>query len=647
MSKSAQAWLLFALACVLYGNTLSFGFALDDKIVITHNQFTKKGLDGIGDIFSNDSMTGFFGVDKKLLAGGRYRPLSMATHAIEWEFFRDNPFIYHLVNVLMYALTVYVLFLFLSNLFRAYIKDDKQWYLQLPFLVCLIWLIHPLHTEAVANVKGRDEIMSVLGGIAAMHFYLNYWDNQKKKDLIIAILCFFGSLLSKESSIVLIAVFPLALFFFREAPLKRLLRPTSVFVLTGLAYIALRFVVLGSAKLDSSLELMNNPFINASGTEKIATLFLTYILYFKLLIFPHPLTHDYYPKHIPIVDFSDPLVLLSVLIHIGLLVVLLRNWKKWPLLSFGILLYFISFSLYSNIVFNIGTFMNERFLYLPSLGFAVILGAFVARSKVNVKLIPPLLVVFVLLSSWKTIDRNFAWENDFTLATTDVLTSSESAKAQMGAGSALLEAAQAETNPVKKKELLQSSMEHLYRSIQIHKTYFPPMILMGNALAEAERWEESLAYYENCLKLKPGDKDGMNNLEYVGQKSAQNNLHSTSVKAYNMLLKQSPQLRYYNALGELYGKNMGDLNATISIVSQGLERFPNDADLLQKLGVAKAMQGKTIEALKLFQTALNIKPESARLHLNVGVAYQNLGRKDSADYYLQKALEIEPELRFN
>jgi len=44
---------------------------------------------------------------------------------------------------------------------------------------------------------------------------------------------------------------------------------------------------------------------------------------------------------------------------------------------------------------------------------------------------------------------------------------------------------------------------------------------------------------------------------------------------------------------------------------------------------------------------LNIKPESARLHLNVGVAYQNLGRKDSADYYLQKALEIEPELRFN
>ncbi len=647
MSKANQAWILFAFASILYGNTLNFGFVLDDKIVITHNAFTKKGLDGIGDLFSNDSMTGFFGVDKKLVAGGRYRPLSMTSHAIEWEFFGDSAFIYHLVNVLLYGLTVYILFLFLSNLFQDYLDVEKKWFLQLPFLVCLIWLVHPLHTEAVANIKGRDEIMSVLGGIAAMHFYLKYWDAQLKKELLLAVLLFFASLLSKESSIVLIAVLPLSLYFFREAPFKKLITPSSVFLLTGIAYIALRYAILGSAKLDSSSELMNNPFINANGVEKMATLFLTYLLYVKLLVFPHPLTHDYYPKHIPIVDFGDPMVLLSVVVHLALVVLLIVKWKKWPLYSFGILVYAISFSLYSNLVFNIGTFMNERFMYLPSLGYAIVLALLIFRLRINTQITTALMTMFVLLSSWKTIDRNFAWESDFTLSTTDILVSQESAKAQMGAGSALLEAAQAENNPSKKQALLQRALEHLYRSLQIHKTYFPPMILMGNALAEAERWEESLVYYQNCLRLKPADKDGMNNLEFVGQRAAQEKQFKTSVKAYTILLEQAPLPRFYNALGELYGKDLGDLDATISIISAGLNRFPNDADLLQKLGVAKAMQGKTFEAMIVFKAALKLKPENARLYLNVGVAYQNLGQKDSSDYYLEKALELEPELRFN
>ena len=105
------------LGFLLYANTLSHGFVLDDKIVITENQFTKQGFSGIKDIFTHDSMTGFFGRDKNLVAGGRYRPLSMAIHAVEWEIFGDWPLVYHLINVLCYALTGILLFFVLLQFF--------------------------------------------------------------------------------------------------------------------------------------------------------------------------------------------------------------------------------------------------------------------------------------------------------------------------------------------------------------------------------------------------------------------------------------------------------------------------------------------------------------------------------------------------
>ena len=107
---------------------------------------------------------------------------------------------------------------------------------------------------------------------------------------------------------------------------------------------------------------------------KYATTFLTYLLYFKLLVFPHPLTHDYYPKQIELVGFTDFGVIVSILIHIILLVVFVKTLKTRKIIAFSILIYFISFSLYSNLLFSIGTFMNERFMYVSGIGFSLMLG---------------------------------------------------------------------------------------------------------------------------------------------------------------------------------------------------------------------------------------------------------------------------------
>ncbi|MFA5783185.1 MAG: hypothetical protein WC868_13035, partial [Bacteroidales bacterium] len=102
-SANLPVYLLFGFVLLLYANSLFNQYALDDRLMITENQFTKKGFNGIGDILSTDSFVGFFGKQKNLVAGGRYRPLSHITFAIEYALFGFNPFIGHLINILLYA----------------------------------------------------------------------------------------------------------------------------------------------------------------------------------------------------------------------------------------------------------------------------------------------------------------------------------------------------------------------------------------------------------------------------------------------------------------------------------------------------------------------------------------------------------------
>src|SRR5690606_20622125 len=105
-----EALLIPALAFSVYWLCLPYGYVLDDQIVITKNNFTQEGIDGIWDILSTESFTGYFGAQKDLVAGARYRPLSIVTFAIEQSIFGDSPFVRHLVNILLYCALGLLLF---------------------------------------------------------------------------------------------------------------------------------------------------------------------------------------------------------------------------------------------------------------------------------------------------------------------------------------------------------------------------------------------------------------------------------------------------------------------------------------------------------------------------------------------------------
>lgn len=636
--------LIGILGFLLYANTLSHGFVLDDKIVITENQFTKQGFSGIKDIFTHDSMTGFFGRDKNLVAGGRYRPLSMAVHAVEWEIFGDWPLVYHLINVLCYALTGILLFFVLLQFFPNDVKSSSMF--GLAFIATAIFIAHPLHTEVVANIKSRDELLSILLALLSFSLALKWLKTRNISFLVIAAITFLLSLLSKESSVVFVGIVPLATYtLLPKKSIKEALLVTLPFFIMSLVYLAIRFAVIGSPNTKIANELMNNPFLNASSSEQYATIFLTLIYYLKLSFFPHPLTHDYYPTQIPIVGWDDGLVIFSVVAHLILLGFGILGLIKRNVWGFAIFTYFGGLLLYSNLLFPIGTFMNERFLYVPTVSIAVILAWFIFKLKaVNLRI--GVAAVLVLLYSFKTIDRNFAWESDETLALTDIKVSSESAKCNMAAGLAKIDLSKEERSEAKKKVLLLDGVKYLKRSLDIYPTYFPPMILSGNAYSMLEDYKTAYSFYENCLKMRPGDKNTLQNLEYVAQEATADGQFEIAKNSILLYLKFNEADAGINEkLGELYGKNLQQPSLGLPYLKRAHGLDPENDGIVQKIGVTYAISGDNNAAIEWFEKGVLLDSMNARLYLNLGVAYQYQGNPVKAQEYIDRAFELEPDLR--
>jgi len=168
--------IIFFFTFSIYFNSVFNNYALDDAIVITQNDYTQKGFSGIKDIFTTELFTGFFKVKKDLVAGGRYRPLSMVTFAIEFELIPESirPHFSHLINIILFAFTNVLIFIILSKLFQRY--QVKKWYLSFPFIATLLYAAHPIHTEVVACVKGRDDILAFGGSLLAIYFSLKYFE---------------------------------------------------------------------------------------------------------------------------------------------------------------------------------------------------------------------------------------------------------------------------------------------------------------------------------------------------------------------------------------------------------------------------------------------------------------------------------------
>ncbi len=634
-----HCFLLFLFGFLLYANTLTHDYALDDAIVIYDNEFTTKGIEGISDILKYDTFRGFFkeaGKDQ-LVSGGRYRPLTLVMFALEFELFGKSPFVGHMVNVLLYALTGVVLYLLLLKLFSPQGKptEENSYAYFMALVVTLLFIAHPLHTEVVANIKGRDEIVSLLGSLAAVYFSLRAFYEKKPRWNIAARLMFFFALLSKENAITFLAIFPLTYFFFTTANWKKIAALTIPFMLVAMLFLFMRAAVLGWSFGESSRELMNNPFLKLVGNqyvdfslaEKFSTISYTLGKYVQLLVFPHPLTHDYYPRQIPMENFGDWKVLLSLLFYLAIgFFGFIRMPRKDPL-SYAILFYLATLSIVSNLVVNVGTNMNERFTYMPSIGFCLVLAIlgwrFSQRRKpkkkrTNFAQLKPVLALVVLILgfySFKTVSRNFVWKDNNTLFLTDVKTSSKSAKLQNAAGGELIAQAIKPENADRKDALLQEAVSHLQEAVKIHPAYKNAYLLLGNANNYLKNYEDALVYYQQALQLDPNYREALNNMSIT-----------------------------YREAGKYYGEKRGDLQKALQYLHKAYEMRPNEYETLRLLGVAYGQNGDVSKAVAFFQKAVELEPNNADALYNLGSAYHYAGQPEKRDEYIRKAKEINPNI---
>ncbi len=579
--------ILFLLSLGLYFESLKFGYVLDDIMVLSENSFVQKGFGGIWEILSKESFTGYFGEQKDLVTGARYRPLSIVSFAIEFAIYGNNPMMSHLFNILLYALTGCVLFQFGKLIF----KDRKftSWYWSIPFIAACLFVANPIHSEAVANIKGRDEIMCLLFSICATNSWILYNDTNKRRHLLWSCFWFLLALFSKENAVTFMAVIPLTITFFRSSKLIPAIKKSWPLILCFAFFLIVRWQVIGYFLSSGTVitDLMNNPFVGMKPSEKIATIFYTIGWYYKLLIFPHPLTHDYYPYQVPKVNFDNLYTIISILITLFLLWLAFRIRKNKPFFSYSIFYYFITFSIVSNFIFPVGTFMNERFLFMPSLSFSLVCGyALYEWSQLqNQKWKIPAWIVFIsILAAYsiRTITRVPDWKDGFTLNLAAVKVSKNSARINLFTGVSYFQRYQAENNPEKKYKDLQTAENYINRALEIFPQYEQALNMKAGVIAEWLKKDNDLVKFlsnlEPIIKAKPNLDFVTKYMEYLTKDPENNHVMIPYLKevGYEILYKQTKNYQFaLHFLGMAYKLTDKDAELCyyISIVYKDAARF--------------------------------------------------------------------------
>ena len=599
------------LGFIIYANTFGHEWALDDFSIIKENWVTQSGIvEGISTHLTHSYRFGY-GAGYNTL----YRPLSLLMFTIEWSLMPDTPGFMHFMNVVWYAASGFLLFFTLK-------KVLKNYNVFLPFATTLLFIAHPIHTESVANIKGRDDIMGLFFILLAVYWLWDYFKKSNVKWLTLSVGSYFLALLSKESSVTFVAIFPLMMYFFTKIEISRNLKISACYLGAALLFVFIRSQILGDTMGVQNTSPLDNVLESTSNfMDKKATAILILGRYLGLLFFPHPLVSDAGSFQIPITNFSDWRVLLSFVIHFALFVFAVLNIQKKSILSFGILFYILNFSITSNLFITIGTGYAERLLYLPLLGFTLCI-AWGLMKILNIEMKKPkqfsfdnfyknhmmalgALAVIVIAFSGKTIVRNQAWKDSFTLYDTDIKTSPNCAKLQFHYGLEMNKKGKTLTGKAQSDVMNQTKLI-FEKATQIYPQYHDAYSQLGlwhynagqnnaNKIAFEAKAEE---LFNESIKHKPNNEKALNGLGmiYFGKSNlakANGNFQESekwrlqAKTTYERILVFDPRnVDATRNLGVVYALNK-EFDKAIQYFNQGL-RFATDEN--QKADLQRYLQ---------------------------------------------------------
>jgi len=491
LSIKHQLYILLFIAIGLNANTLINQYALDDEVVMTQNKFVEKGIKGIPEIFRQSYFKGYEKLADLELSGGRYRPIALTTFALEHQFFGSNPFISHLINILLFAILIALLY----QLLQRFVFQEKDQYLA--FISCLLFAVHPIHTEVIANVKGRDEITTFIFLIVSLTCIIKYIERKHARLLLGSLFLFFLALLTKETAVTFIGVVLLILYFFFNQPLKKLILVCIPFLLTFFVYLLIRYMAVGF-KYTSANEIFNAPFLNATSSEEFATQIFILVKYLWLLIFPHPLSSEYGFNQIPYIEIMSFRFIGSFLILVSLFFYGAYTFRKKSVISFCILYFIITISLVANFIVDIGTPLSERLLFQPSLAFCIAAAFFFLKTSKKSKSVSAILLFTILvLFSIKTIARNSEWKNNEILYSSDVISCPNSARLNLFAAEIYRAKSENENNESLKNEYLQKAIGFGEKALKIYPSSARTYVCLGFAYFDQCNYDKAA---ELCLQ---------------------------------------------------------------------------------------------------------------------------------------------------
>lgn len=488
-------------AIAAFASSLLNGFALDDIIHIVRNPAIRD-LSSAGALFQS-----------AIYPGDLFRPLTMFSYAVTYAAVGLDPFVYHLTNIMLHMGVAAIAYAFCNALNLPHVA--------LP--VALLFAVHPIHIETVANVSGRAEILTALFLISGLLVLLR---SRSKASAGWAGILFMFSLLSKESACALIILAPLTLAM---SQLPNAQRRAGLL----LSFVAVMFFVVWRASIvsfwpdapDASL-FLDNPLVEMSTIERLPIAVALLGRYFAMILFPYPLSADYsYAVIDPVVFWRDPgNSLYAVLAALTAVMTLALHRRDKAGFFFGAW-FFASFLVTSNVLFPIGTIFAERLCYLPSLG-GIGLVVSLARMWLPALSQKLMLALFTISGLLLCFFHSKNWKDNTTLHSYQMTVSPESAKTLANYAMVLRNKGELENADILLRDALRiypkfanaafglgsvyglkglnSGAEHwFHKALEIQPGHVPSLTALGRLYLKEGKVEQAAGLFNQALAKEP------------------------------------------------------------------------------------------------------------------------------------------------
>uniref|UniRef100_A0A8C6NY08 dolichyl-phosphate-mannose--protein mannosyltransferase n=1 Tax=Nothobranchius furzeri TaxID=105023 RepID=A0A8C6NY08_NOTFU len=656
---------LVALLCFL--NSYDGEFVFDDSEAIVNNKDLRPATP-LGSIWSND----FWGSNLSSNSSHKsYRPLTVLTFRLNYLLAGGlHPIGFHVLNITLHAVISVLMIDVFAILIGGLDCDEKgRTFNRAPktsLLAAIFFAAHPVHTESVAGIVGRADLLCALFFQLSFLTYcraFNKDDSFSVKWVVVSLVLCAAAMLCKEQGITVLV---------GRSLLTRLLTRLALLGLGGLLMLYARWRIMGTGP--PAFTEVDNP---ASFEENIFIRIVNYNYYYSLnawlLLCPWWLCFDWSMGCVPLImsatDWRIVLPLLLWCILIGLMNQALcsPDSQRRRTLTLGLVLLLVPFLPACNIFFRVGFVVAERVLYLSSAGYCLLLAFslghccchWTKQRKLLCVLVLALLCVYVVRCAL----RSHQWRSEQSLFFSALSVCPLNAKVHYNVGKNLADRGNATAavkyyreavrlhpnyvhamnnlgNILKEKNELTEAEQLLSKAVSIQPDFAAAWMNLGIVQNSLGKFEEAEQSYWNAIRFRRKYPDCYYNL---GRLYADQNRHVDALNAWRnaTVLKPNHSLAWNNMVILL--DNTGNLGQAELIGREALKLLPNDHTIMFSLANVLGKLQKYKESEGFFLHALRISPNAASCHGNLAVLYHRWGKLELAKRHYELSLKLDPK----